>query len=89
MRLLSFLYELIGKGRYKNHMRQKLKRIVCTLLVSVMILGMMPSYTFAEERADTVEKVENGTGQEEMQTSDQTGPAEKKEVTETDRGGIL
>lgn len=67
-------------------MRQKLKRIVCTLLVSVMILGMMPSYTFAEERADTVEKVENGTGQEEMQTSDQTGPAEKKEVTETDRG---
>ena len=67
-------------------MRQKLKRIVCTLLVSVMILGMMPSYTFAEERADTVEKVENGTGQEEMQTSDQTGPAEKKKVTETDRG---
>ena len=70
-------------------MRQKLKRIVCTLLVSVMILGMMPSYTFAEERADTVEKVENGTGQEEMQTSDQTGPAEKKKVTETDRGNPL
>lgn len=69
-------------------MRQKLKRIVCTLLVSVMVLGMMPSYAFAEESADTVETVENGIGQEEMQTeeSDQTGTTEKKEVTETDSG---
>ena len=81
-------------------MRQKLKRIICTLLVSVMVLGMMPSYAFAEENTDTAETTESDTGQDETVTevsdqpegteigseefSDQTDAADETELTETE-----
>ena len=82
-------------------MRQKLKRIMCTLLVSVMVLGMMPSYAFAEENTDTIETTESDTEQDETVTeasdqtegteidseepSEQTDVTDKPELTETEQ----
>ncbi len=59
----------IGRRRNMNYMKKTLKRVICSAMALLLILGMMPSYAMAEEAEENRIAVEDGTGQEEEDAS--------------------